>query len=93
MAYGATLMAAKILIKKETLTSEFNLMDITPFSLGTDIKNNSDNKDIQKEGSLMSVIIKRGSKIPIHNEKEYFITCDNQISIKIYEEEKKICKI
>ena len=85
VAYGATLMAAKILIKKETLTSEFNLMDITPFSLGTDIKNNSDNKDIQKEGNLMSVIIKRGSKIPIHNIENYFTTYNNQNRV--------VCKI
>ena len=94
VAYGATLMAAKILIKKETLTSEFNLMDITPFSLGTDIKNNSDNKDIQKEGNLMSVIIKRGSKIPIHNIENYFTIQDNQksVSINVYEGEKKYVK-
>ena len=92
VAYGATLMAAKILIKKETLTSEFNLMDITPFSLGTDIKNNSENKDIQKEGSLMSVIIKRGSKIPIHNIENYFTIQDNQksVSINVYEGKKSM---
>ena len=55
VAYGATLMAAKILIKNSTLTSEFNLMDILPLSLGTNIKNNSEDKDIQKEGEIMSI--------------------------------------
>ena len=94
VAYGATLMAAKILIKNSYLTSEFNLMDISPFSLGTDIKNNSKDKDIQKEGDIMSVIIKRGSKIPIHNIETYSTTYDNQknVSINVYEGEKKYVK-
>ena len=94
VAYGATLMAAKILYKKSAFTSEFNLMDITPFSLGTDIKNKSLDKEIQKEGKEMSVIIKRGSKIPIHNIKTYFTTINNQksVSINVYEGEKKYVK-
>ena len=91
VAYGATLMAKNILLKKDSL-SYFNFMDIVPFSLGINIKNNSLNLDIQKEGDLMDVIIKRGSLIPIQNVKEYFIIYDNQISIKIYEGEKKYVK-
>ena len=94
VAYGATLMAAKILLKNTELTSGFNLMDISPFSLGTDIMNNSKDKDIQKEGKMMSVIIKRGSKIPIHNIETYFTTSDFQksVSINVYEGEKKYVK-
>ena len=49
VAYGATLMAAKILIKKNNFLSGFNLMDITPLSLGVEILNDSKDKEIQKE--------------------------------------------
>ena len=93
VAYGATLMATKILKKNSNFTS-FDLRDITPFSLGTDIKNNSLDKEIQKEGNEMSVIIKRGSKIPIHNILKYSTTTDNQkeISLNVYEGEKKYVK-
>ena len=43
----------------------------------------------------MSIIIKRGTSLPIYNIKEYVITEDNQtdVSIEVYEGEKKICKI
>jgi len=94
IAYGATLMAAKILIKKDDNLKAFNLMDITPLSLGLNVKNNSKDPEIQKEGHLMSVIIKRGSKIPISNSKMYETSQDNQtfINVKIFEGEKKYTK-
>ena len=94
VAYGATLMAAKILVKKDKFVSKFNLMDITPFSLGTNIMNNSKEKELQKEGDLMSVIIKRGTKIPYTNTENYFTVRDNQtaVSLNIYEGEKKYVK-
>ena len=93
VAYGATLMAAKILIK-DRFTSKFNLMDITPFSLGTNIVNESTNEEIIKEGDLMSVIIKRGTKLPITNTQLYATTYDNQtfVTVDIYEGEKKYVK-
>ena len=93
VAYGATLMAAKIIIK-DKFTSKFNLMDITPFSIGTNVLNKSKNDDIKKEGDLMSVIIKRGTKIPITNTQYYFTVKDNQtsVSVNIYEGEKKYVK-
>jgi len=91
IAYGATLMAAKILIKKDDNLKGFNLMDITPLSLGVNIKNNSTDPEIKKEGHIMSVIIKRGSNIPIFYEKIYETTQDYQTYIKIliFEGEKK----
>ena len=94
VAYGATLMAAKILLKDNNLISNFNLMDITPLSLGVEIYNDSKDKEIQKEGAKMSVIIKRGSKIPYKNSKLYYTCFDNQkeASIVIYEGEKKYVK-
>ena len=93
VAYGATLMAAKIL-RKDRFTSKFNLMDITPLSLGTNVLNKSENKEIKKEGDIMSVIIKRGAKIPITKTQYYYTVVDNQssVSVDIYEGEKKYVK-
>ena len=94
VAYGATLMAARILIKKDNLLSGFKLMDITPLSLGVEILNDSKEKEIQKEGGKMSVIVKRGVRIPYTNSRVYTTTYDNQTtaSITIYEGEKKYVK-
>ena len=69
VAVGATLMAAKILNKKDNLISGFNLMDITPLSLGVEVINEDKDDKIRKEGGIMNVIIKRGSKIPYINTK------------------------
>ena len=94
VAYGATLMAAKILFKKDNFLSNFNLMDITPLSLGVEILNDSEDNIIREEGGIMSIIVKRGSKIPFTNTRKYKTTNDNQttISIIIYEGEKKYVK-
>ena len=94
IAYGATLMAAKILIKNDLNLVGFNLMDITPLSLGIGVKNNSTNPEIQKEGLLMSVIIKKGSSIPLTNLEKYETSSDYQtcVHIKIFEGEKKYTK-
>ena len=94
VAYGATLMAAKILFKRDKKLSGFNLLDINPLSLGIATYNNSKNETISKEGELMSVIIKRASKIPCDNDDIYCTVFDYQKSalIKIYEGEKKYVK-
>ena len=94
VAYGATLMAAKILFKKDNNIAGFSLMDITPLSLGINVKNQSTNPEIIKEGDEMSVLISRASKIPYYNEKIYQTSEDNQstVGIVIYEGEKKYTK-
>ena len=94
IAYGATLMAAKISKKKIGALSDFNLMDITPLSLGIETQNNSKDSKIRDRGKLMSVIIKRGVKIPYSNSETYTTTKDNQNKalIAIYEGEKKYVK-
>ena len=94
VAYGATLMAAKILIRNDNLISSFNLMDITPFPLGIGIINNNIDNKIKQEGNLMSVIIKGGTKIPYLNTKLYKTIFDNQTTalIKIYEGNNKYVK-
>ena len=94
VAYGATLAAEKILYNKDGIMANFHLLDIIPLSLGTDIKNNSTDLEIQKEGCEMSIIIKRGTTIPTFGEKTYYSTEDNQtgMSMNIYEGEKKYVK-
>ena len=94
VAYGATLMAAKILFKRDKKVSTFNLLDINPLSLGVATYNDSTDSDIKKEGLLMSVVIKRASKIPFSNSNIYTTVDDYQESaeILIYEGEKKYVK-
>jgi L1 cell adhesion molecule like protein len=94
VAYGATLAAEKILYNKDELMTNFHLLDITPLSLGTDIKNNSKDLEIQKKGCEMSIIIKRGTTIPTFGEQTYYSSEDNQtsMSMNIYEGEKKYVK-
>jgi molecular chaperone DnaK (HSP70) len=94
VAVGATLMAAKILNKKDNLISGFNLIDITPLSLGVEVINEDKDDKIRKEGGIMDVIIKRGSKIPYINSQLYKTTEDNQdtVHIIIYEGESHFVK-
>ena len=94
VAYGATLMAAKILIKPDNNMAGFCLMDITPLSLGINVLNKSKDPEKIKEGHVMSVLIKRGSKIPFIFSKKYQTSADNQsnVVIDIFEGEKMYTK-
>ena len=71
-----------------------NKDDIIPISLGTNVKNNSTNPEVKKEGDIMSIIIKRGTHIPISKCETYSTVYENQdtMSINIYEGEKKFVK-
>ena len=94
IAYGATIAAEKMLHNKDDTIKNFSLLDITPISLGTNVQNKDPNPEIQKEGNIMDVIIKRGTHIPVSNYKTYSTVVDNQESmpINIYEGEKKYVK-
>ena len=94
IAYGATIAAEKILHNKDDTIKNFSLLDIIPISLGTNVKNNSTNPDVKKEGDIMSIIIKRGTHIPISKCETYSTVYENQdsMSINIYEGEKKFVK-
>ena len=94
VAYGATLMAANILIKKDNYFKRFNLMDIIPFSLGLGITNYNPDPEIRKEGDIMEAIIKRCQKIPFIIIKTYQIIQDSEVGyhIIIYEGDKKYIK-
>ena len=94
VAYGATIDAEKILHNKDDSIANLNFLDIIPLSLGTNIKNNSKDPEIQKEGDEMSIIIKRGATIPTFGTRTYSSAEDNQtgMSMNIYEGEKKYVK-
>ena len=65
IAYGATIEAEKILRPQNYIIRNLSLLDVTLFSLGIEVKNNSTEPKIQEEGPLMKVIIKRGTNIPV----------------------------
>ena len=94
VAYGAAIQAAKLVKQETDILDDVILMDITPFSLGTDIINNSEDEEIKKKGKLMSVIIPRHSKIPITKTENYLTTSDFQeaMGIDVYEGENKYVK-
>ena len=94
VAFGATLQAEKILYNQDQIISNFHILDITPFSLGVSVMNQSMDKEIKEEGDEMSVIIKRGTILPTFNIQHYVTVSDYQtrVSLKIYEGEKKYVK-
>ncbi len=93
VAYGAAIQAAKLL-KKHDILNDIILMDITPFSLGINNLNESEDPEIAEKGDIMSVIIPRGTKIPVKKTGNYQTAFDYQevIGIDIYEGEKKYVK-
>ena len=94
VARGAAIQAAKIMNQGNDILNDVILMDITPFSLGVQTKNLNENEEIRNKGSLMSVIIPKGSKIPIVKKKSYTTTYDSQtwVQIEVYEGEEKYVK-
>ena len=80
---------------KDDTIKNFSLLDIIPISLGTNVKNNSTNPDIKKEGDIMDIIIKRGTHIPITNYQTYSTAHENQdsMSINIYEGIRILCQL
>ena len=94
VAYGATLIAAKILLESDNLLSGFTYLDITLLSLGIEVSNESEDEEIQKEVGIMSIIINRGSKIPLYKKIDYIIPSGKKIidNITIYEGEEKYIK-
>ena len=94
VAYGAAIQAAKLMKQGNDILNDVILMDITPFSLVTDVENLSNVPEIKKKGDLMSVIIPRGTKIPVKKTDNFETTEDYQESllIGVYEGEKKYVK-
>ena len=94
VAYGAAIQAAKLMKQGNDILNDVILMDITPFSLGVDVVNKSQNPEIKKKGCLMSVVIPRGTKIPVEKIGNYQTSYDYQetLSIGVYEGENKYVK-
>ena len=84
VAFGATMEAAKM---GENDKINFNLQDINAYNIGI-AETNPDLNDFKKNGYLMNTIIKRYSKIPSSNEKNFIVELkenDPRLYIKIYE--------
>ena len=84
VAFGSAIYTAqKLNVMNNEQFKNFKIYDITPFSLG-----------IRGEGDLMSVILPKGSRVPIKVMKYYITTQDNQTNIKfeIYGGERKLIK-
>ena len=84
IAYGSAIYTAqKLNVMNNDQFKNFKIYDITPLSLG-----------IRGEGDLMSVILPRGTRVPIQVMKYYITTQDNQSNIKfeIYAGERKLIK-
>ena len=89
VAYGAAIQAAKLNKQGGYILNDVILMDITPFSLGINVNNNSNIPEIKNKGDLMSVIIPKTSKIPVTLTKDYQTAHDYQekMTMEIYEGE------
>ena len=83
VAYGAAYQATSIEDVEDDALEKLVLVDVTPLSLGLEIK-----------GGLMSKIIKKNTPIPINNAKIYQTTSDNQekAQFTIYQGERKLVK-
>ncbi len=84
VAEGAAIhVAQKMNVMNNVQFKNFKIYDITPLSLG-----------VRGEGDLMSVIVKRGFRVPIKIQKFYITTQDNQSNIKfeIYAGERQLIK-
>ena len=94
VAYGAAIQAAKLNKQGGDILNDVILMDITPFSLGIDVVNKSLDLEIRKKGALMSVVIPKGTKIPVTKTGNYETASDYQevINISVYEGENTYVK-
>ena len=94
VAYGAAIQAAKLNKQGGNILNDVILMDITPFSLGIDVANKSEIPEIKNKGCLMSVVIPKGTKIPVTITKGYQTAHDYQeeIEIGVYEGENYFVK-
>ena len=95
VAYGAAILAAKLMKQGTDILNDIILLDITPFSIGIGVYNESEIPEIKNEGNLMSVIIPKGKKIPCcQTIKNYETIKDfqNKGRISIYEGENKYAK-
>ncbi|KAL5971732.1 Heat shock cognate 70 kDa protein [Taenia solium] len=71
VAYGAATLAAKLTGVVSNMTNDLVLLDVTPLSLGTNVK-----------GDIMSTVVKRNTPIPTKKTAVYINAHDNQTEMK-----------
>ncbi|XP_076914046.1 heat shock cognate 70 kDa protein-like [Bidens hawaiensis] len=82
VAYGAAVMASKLSGNTEKSVQDVVLHDVTPLSLGVDVK-----------GHIFSVVIPRNTQIPTSKSQIYVTASDNQseAEIVVYQGERSKC--
>ena len=63
VAYGAAIQAAILMNEDNEILNEAFLLDITPFSLGIEVKDINKKSKNKNEEHIMSIIIQKGSRI------------------------------
>ena len=94
VACGAAIQAAILINGDNGILNDIILLDITPFSLGVDVKDLNQNSKNKKKGNIMSIIIPKGSRIPVEKTQYFTTVVDNQesVDIRVFEGENKYAK-
>ena len=93
-AYGAVMYAAKFYKQGGEFFTDLSFKGKTPFSLGINIKNESEKQEIKNKGDLMNVVFPKGTPIPVLKTIKYKTSPNLQetVTIGVYEGENRYVK-